>query len=397
MALEYFIKEEFEKVPQVYSCEILPSYNKSWGYSTILTEEEKEIDKNNDYVKSIMYKGPDYKSKETRVFAWIGVPPLKIGEKIPAMVLVHGGGGTAFEAWVRKWNARGYAAIAMDTCGSYPLGSYDKWEKHPWSCNSSWGDMDNVNLPMKDQWGYQAVMAVLLGTSLLASYPQVDETKIGITGISWGGYLTCIASSVDHRFVFANPIYGCGNLELGSAWTEEKCQGGFATVGPEKAKKWLSMWDPSHFLCKRTKPIHWIVGNKDHAYWPLCIEASRADCENVAHLHIKEDLPHDHGVFGESQEESRCLAEYYLKGGEKLVDIKSKIENNTVSFTTDKPIKSATLFWTKSEVPNYESQWFKEEIDISKMSVSVPSEAKVFFVNVFDERDLVTSSRVYKK
>ena len=40
MALEYFIKEEFEKFPQVYSCEILPSYNKSWGYSTILTEEE---------------------------------------------------------------------------------------------------------------------------------------------------------------------------------------------------------------------------------------------------------------------------------------------------------------------------------------------------------------------
>ena len=32
-------------------------------------------------------------------------------------VLVHGGGGTAFDAWVRLWNDRGYAAIAMDLAG----------------------------------------------------------------------------------------------------------------------------------------------------------------------------------------------------------------------------------------------------------------------------------------
>ena len=39
----------------------------------------------------------------------------------------------------------------------------------------------------------------------------------------------------------------------------------------------------------------------------------------------------------------------------------------------------------------------KEEIDINKCAISVPNEAKVFFVNVFDERGLVTSSRIYKK
>ena len=34
--------------------------------------------------------------------------------------LVHGGGGTAFADWVKLWNSRGYAAIAMDNCGSIP-------------------------------------------------------------------------------------------------------------------------------------------------------------------------------------------------------------------------------------------------------------------------------------
>ena len=32
----------------------------------------------------------------------------------PAVICVHGGGGTAFPAWVQAWVDRGYAAIALD-------------------------------------------------------------------------------------------------------------------------------------------------------------------------------------------------------------------------------------------------------------------------------------------
>ena len=37
-----------------------------------------------------------------------------------AVVLVHGGGGTAFSEWVKLWAKRGYAAIAMDLAGCGP-------------------------------------------------------------------------------------------------------------------------------------------------------------------------------------------------------------------------------------------------------------------------------------
>ena len=43
-------------------------------------------------MKGIFYKGMPYKGKETRVFAWYGIPEVKPGKKCPAMVLVHGGG-----------------------------------------------------------------------------------------------------------------------------------------------------------------------------------------------------------------------------------------------------------------------------------------------------------------
>src|SRR3954471_13565879 len=65
-------------------------------------------------LEAIFYEGPLYEGRPTRVFAYIGIPQHAPGEKVPAMVLVHGGGGTAFPEWVKLWTARGYAAIAMD-------------------------------------------------------------------------------------------------------------------------------------------------------------------------------------------------------------------------------------------------------------------------------------------
>ena len=46
-------------------------------------------------VKAVFFEGPPWKGKPTRVFAYYGVPKSKNGEKAPAIVLVHGGGGSA--------------------------------------------------------------------------------------------------------------------------------------------------------------------------------------------------------------------------------------------------------------------------------------------------------------
>jgi len=64
-----------------------------------------------DKLKAITFQGLPFRGKPTRVFAWLGVPKVKAGEKVPAMVLIHGGevriaylGGsiTAQEGWRPK-------------------------------------------------------------------------------------------------------------------------------------------------------------------------------------------------------------------------------------------------------------------------------------------------------
>ena len=164
-------------------------------------------------VQSFFFEGSSYKGKPTRVFAYYGVPQNELAKnangKFPAMVLIHGGGGTAFDRWVKVWNARGYAAIAMDLCGCVPVGEYGKWQRHEMGGPAGWdASFSQLDDPIEDQWTYQAVSAVALAHSLIRSYPKVDAERIGVTGISWGGYLTSIVaeSTIDFNWRFRSMV-----------------------------------------------------------------------------------------------------------------------------------------------------------------------------------------------
>jgi len=201
-------------------------------------------------VRAIFYDGLPCNGKPTRVFAYVAVPDLPEGKKAPAMVLVHGGGGSAFAGWVRLWLKRGYAAIAMDTCGCVSGGGHRNHPRHDRGGPPGWGGFDQVDAPLRDQWTYHAVADVVLAHSLLRSMPGVDAERTGLTGISWGGYLTCIVAGVDPRFKVAMPVYGCGFLGENSAWV-----GRLAKMGPEMAERWLARWDPSRYLPAARMPV----------------------------------------------------------------------------------------------------------------------------------------------
>ena len=76
-------------------------------------------------IRSLTYRSEQYNGKPTDVFAFYATPGTLKGDpdvdrNLPAVVLIHGGGGTAFAEWVEMWARRGYAAIAMDLSGRRP-------------------------------------------------------------------------------------------------------------------------------------------------------------------------------------------------------------------------------------------------------------------------------------
>lgn len=145
-----------------------------------------------DPLHAIFYEGLPWRGKPTRVFAWYGIPANQGNGKVPAIVLVHGGGGTAFADWVKLWNSRGYAAIAMDTCGSVPSrgsgepGGAENRPRHEFAGPPGWdASFQQTDWPVEDQWTYHAVADIMLANSLIRSFPEVDPERVGITGISW--------------------------------------------------------------------------------------------------------------------------------------------------------------------------------------------------------------------
>jgi cephalosporin-C deacetylase-like acetyl esterase len=111
-----------------------------------------------------------------------------------------------------------------------------------------------------EQWSYHAVANVIRAHSLIRSFPEVDSERTAITGISWGGYLTCIVAGLDNRFQAAVPVYGCGFLHENSAWL-----GDFAKMSQEHQAKWVKLWDPSRYVGSAAMPMLLVNGGNDGA------------------------------------------------------------------------------------------------------------------------------------
>ena len=345
-------------------------------------------------LRAFFYEGPPFKGKATRVFAWYGAPSVAGNSKSPAMVLVHGGGGTAFQDWVRLWNKRGYAAIAMDTCGCVPRGEYNKWERHEFGGPPGWGDFDAVDEPVPDQWTYHAVADVILAHSLLRSFPEVDAERTGITGISWGGYLTCIVAGVDNRLKCAVPVYGCGFLGENSAWLDA-----FSKLGAEKSRRWLSLWDPSVYLGRASMPVLWITGTNDFAYPMDSLRKSYRLPTGPRQLCIRLRMPHGHGGPGENPEEIRAFADNVLKGSAPLPKVTGQGRDGNsawATYTAETAIAKAELNYTRDTGTWKERKWESVPATIDaaaqKVVATLHEGISVYYFNLIDSGDLVVSS-----
>lgn len=345
-----------------------------------------------DGVRALFYDSIPWQGKPTRVFAYYGCPEGAPGEKFPAIVLVHGGGGSAFIPWVQLWVSRGYAAIAMDTCGCISGGGYLNHPRHEMGGPPGWGGFapEQVNGPVTDHWTYHAVSAAVLAHSLIRSFPEVDETRIGLTGISWGGYLSCIIASVDSRFRFAVPIYGCGFYEGGGLWGEAQA------INPHP-EAWLTRWDPAVYLPRVKIPMLWLTGTNDFAFTLESLQKSYRLPAAPRTVTIILRMEHGHGGAGENPEEIHAFANSFLKNTPPLAQVGPTTRTNreaSVTFTSAIPIIRAELLFTKDTGPWADRLWDTQPVSLQGNTATaiIPEGVTVYYFNLIDERGLIVSS-----
>ncbi|MCC6365828.1 MAG: prolyl oligopeptidase family serine peptidase [Bryobacterales bacterium] len=231
--------------------------------------------------------------------------------------------------------------------------------------------------------------AVVLAHSLLRSFPEVDKGRIGLTGISWGGYLTDIVSGVDPRFRFAAPVYGCGYLGEDSAWLKN-----FADLGKTRAEKWLSLWDPSVYLANGKMPMLWVTGTNDFAYPFPSLQKSYRLPRGPRTLSIRVRMPHGHPQ-GAKPEEIAAFAASILRHGVPLPRI-TATERDSIRYNSRSTIVKAELNYTRDSGRWQDRKWetVAAQLDAGarRAAAQVPQGATAWFFNLTDDRGLVVSS-----
>lgn len=354
------------------------------------TFEASPIKPSSPLIKALFFEGLPYRGKPTRVFAWMGIPAEAGNGPVPGVVLVHGGKGTAFEDWVKLWVDRGYAAIAMDTCGALPVpADADPRPRHEHAGPPGWGGFGQINEPPSDQWAYHGVGAILAAHSLLRAQPGVDPTRIGVTGISWGGFLTCLAAAHDPRFAFAAPVYGCGFLDQTVFSKRLREEAGDAV------DRWTALWDPSHHLAGVRVPMIWINGTNDGFFYPPAWQKShRLVPPNLNTLSMLVNLRHGQEA-GAVLKEMEVFADSIVRGGRPLPRIKSFMHKGEVlRVDFEGRAERAEIVWTKDLGPWPERRWQVASVPIEAHTVvaSIPAEAHFAFLNLIDDRDCTVSS-----
>jgi len=341
-------------------------------------------------VQEVYYQGESYQGKPTRIFAYVARPSEGAGP-FPAMVLVHGGGGKAFRTWAEHWAKRGYVAIAMDTAGCGPNGPLPDG-------GPGQGDESKFRnftaAETRDMWTYHAVAAVVRGHSLVRSLSEVDRNRIGLTGISWGGYLTCIVAGIDDRFKVAVPVYGCGFLGENSYWSDKS----LAAMNPEGRRLWLRTFDPSEYVGGVRYPILFLDGSNDFAY-PLDSfkKTSLLVAEQFRQTSIILNMPHGHiWTFGEVD----AFVDSALRGAPPLPKLNAmKVQNGlaTASISLPASVKKAELIYTFDGGVWHKRQWqtIPADLDDAVISARLPEQRPLtFYLGVTNARGLRTSTLI---
>ena len=288
-------------------------------------------------------------------FAYMGFPgkPVPPGG-FPGVVMIHGGGGTAYPKYAKKWIDKGYAVIMLDWYNCRPVPQKTgKTKKVP---------LDGG--PRQDHVANVANM--ILSHTVLRSQPNVNPNKTIFAGLSWGSWYGAMVAAIDHRFKAGIEIY-CGDIKESDIFTNGR------------------------FHQDIKIPLYWIVGTNDKHTTVSTITKAFKVCPKVYNRSIVIKLPHSHVGF--DFECCERMAAHFLKGEvnlPKLSDIRFKdgIASATI-LDHGKGIKEAYLCYTDSTDPvYYKREWKKIPAAVKGNSIlaKVPENANSFYLTAFDEK-----------
>jgi dipeptidyl aminopeptidase/acylaminoacyl peptidase len=188
----------------------------------------------------------------TDIQGWLVRPTdLQPGKKCPMILSIHGGPhgmfGNGFNLQNQIWAALGYAVLYIN-----PRGSSGYGQKFSDGCVGEWGGGD-----------YQDLMK---GVDVaLAKYTFLDANRLGVTGGSYGGFMTNWVISQTDRFKAAVAVASVSNLIsfYATSLYQDLVHAEFKGY-PWDNYELLWKYSPIHYVKSVTTPTMFIHGEQDN-------------------------------------------------------------------------------------------------------------------------------------
>jgi dienelactone hydrolase len=156
--------------------------------------------------------------------------PREDGKKRPAVIVLHGTGGTkeSQTGFMKELVARGIIGVAIDARyhgaragGAKGAAAYNQAITRAWR--------SKPGAPMEHPFYYDTVWDLWRTVDFLQKHEAIDPARIGMIGFSMGGIETWLAAAVDNRVKVAVPAIGVQSFR----WSLEhdKWQGRARTIG----------------------------------------------------------------------------------------------------------------------------------------------------------------------
>jgi dipeptidyl aminopeptidase/acylaminoacyl peptidase len=276
------IRSSFSAPPELWA-----GPNGDWKQ---ITQRNKSVTPAWGQAKSIHWKSDLYE-----VQGWLIYPAnFDPSKKYPMIVEVHGGPSAAV---LSSWPSSGNFGMALAASGYFVL------QPNP---RGSFGNGEAFTRANVRDFGYGDLRDILAGVDEAIKIAPIDSNRLGITGWSYGGYMTMWAVTQTDRFKAAMAGAGIANYQ--------------SYYGENKIDQWMipffgkSVYDdpeiyarssPITFIKKAKTPTLVIVGDSDgecptpqsyefwHALKTLGVETQLVVYEHEGHMFVKPEHRRD--------------------------------------------------------------------------------------------------------
>ncbi len=363
-----------ETLPPLKEGKVPATLDELWGNfdprkEPLETEVLKEWEQDGVVCRLVRYQVGVFKGASSKVAAFYAFP--KGGTKLPAILELHGGGQSANLDYMVGFAKRGYAGLSLNWGGNkLNLGranvTYDgpqtDWGKldatHPPQRNKANHfvgaaftpdefTLDDVESPRNSTW-FQVLIAARRAITFLEQQPEVDGSRIGVTGHSMGGKLTTDLAGIDKRVRAAVPSCG-GSGDILESQTDLP---GCLKTKPSAME--LACVSDNAYIPRITCPVLWLSPANDfHAHIDNMAWNWRNVPDDILRFSIAPHLNHRHTA---EHDITRLLwFEQHLKGAFTMphtpklaLDLKTADGVPVLTVTPDEamPVKRVDIYYS---------------------------------------------------